>query len=71
MKIERHTDVGSVSTEKMIDYCLSRLEEQDNFKDGVDWHTEVVDGLTVEELIGALVAAEHERESQEFSEMLA
>jgi hypothetical protein len=66
MEIKRHTDAGSVSTDKMVDYCLSQLEEQDDFVD-VEWKTQVVDGLTVEELIGALVAAEYELEQQEFS----
>jgi hypothetical protein len=47
-------------TDAMIDFCLTRLEEQ-GFEDDIDWKTEIADGLTVEEVIGALIAAENER----------
>lgn len=43
---------------KYVTYSLDSLEAADGFADGIEWDAEVVDGLTVEEIIGALCAAE-------------
>ena len=40
-----------------VTYCLDRLEAC-GFNDGLEWETEIVPALTLEELVGALVAAE-------------
>ena len=58
MDIERMEPRQGHDAEKRITYCLDQLEEVDEFSDGIEWQTEVAPHLTVEELIGALVAAE-------------
>jgi len=45
-----------------ITFCLNQLEKVSDFRKGIDWNTEVVPCLTIEELIGALVSAEQESE---------
>lgn len=42
-----------------IKFCLDHLENQ-GFTKGVDWSFEVTRRLTMEEVVGALVAAEQE-----------
>ncbi|MCG1002889.1 MULTISPECIES: hypothetical protein [Halobacterium] len=41
-----------------LGYVLQSLHEADEISDDVDWETELWDGCTVEEVIGALVEAE-------------
>ena len=41
---------------------LSALDEAEKLHEDVEWRTQLVDGVTVEEVIGALVEAEGERE---------
>ena len=42
-----------------LKYCLDCLENQ-AFKKGVGWSTEITTDLTLEEVIGALVSSEQE-----------
>ena len=57
MGIDRKVNQG-YTAQKRVKFCLNQLEEAKNFKKGIDWQTDIVDGLTVEEMIGALVSAE-------------
>ena len=41
-----------------ITFCLNQLEKARDFNHGMTIHTEIVDDLCIEEIIGALVAAE-------------
>jgi len=58
------TPSRSVPADERIDFCLTQLEEQ-GFEDGIGWKTEIAHGLTIEEVIGALVEAEKEWMSNE------
>jgi len=42
-----------------LEYCLNKLRRAETFKDEIDWGTEIVTGLTVEEIIGGLLLGEH------------
>jgi hypothetical protein len=42
-----------------VQFCLKQLEKGE-FVKGLDWDSNVVPRCTLEEIIGALVAAEHE-----------
>lgn len=57
MDIDRHEYQGNTSRER-IKFVLDQLEKSKEFKKGISWETEVVNRLTIEEIIGALVAAE-------------
>lgn len=58
MRIDRGKQTSAGMGEHRISYCLDRLQAAADFCGGVDWKTRVVPSLTLEELIGALVAAE-------------
>lgn len=61
MDIDRRELQGNTAKER-ITFCLNQLEKASDFRKGIDWNTEVVPRLTIEELIGALVSAEQELE---------
>ena len=42
-----------------VQFCLKQLEKGE-FVKGIDWQSDIVPHCTIEEIIGALVAAEHE-----------
>jgi len=58
MYIHRDQQVDEIEREERIEYVLDTLQDADGFNDDITWQTEVVENLTVEELIGALVGAE-------------
>lgn len=60
MNINRTETLNRTKRRQMLNYALDTLEDADGFEDGVDWGTEVVEGLTLEELIGVCVAYEDE-----------
>ena len=51
-------------TDEMITFCLTQIEEH-GFSDNVEWGTKISQNVTVEELIGALVAAENKLEGKD------
>ena len=57
MDIDREVNQGDTAQER-VKFCLNQLEKAKNFKEGIDWKTDVVNRLTIEEMIGALVSAE-------------
>ena len=59
MDIDREVPQSGDLLDK-IQFCLNQLEKAKGFSKGIGWETEIVKGLTVEELIGALVHAEIE-----------
>jgi len=67
MHIRRGEDFEK-DTEQMIDYCLTQLQDG-GFTNEVDWDTEVAPACTLEELVGALVAAENELSEEQFAEL--
>ncbi|PIN72881.1 hypothetical protein COV21_00800 [Candidatus Woesearchaeota archaeon CG10_big_fil_rev_8_21_14_0_10_45_5] len=60
MEIDRNEPQPTASAQQRIKFCLDQLEKAKNFRKGIDWSTEVVKHLTIEEMIGALVSAEQE-----------
>lgn len=65
MEINRKVPQSRPDAATRVAFCLDQLESADEFKGGLDWTTAVVPRLTLEELIGALVAAEQELEELE------
>jgi hypothetical protein len=58
MEINRNVDQGGKKIAKQrISFCLDQLEKH-GFKNGVELNTNIAHHLTVEEIVGALVAAE-------------
>ncbi len=57
MIIDRHKEQGNVAKERVA-FCLDQLEKAGHFEHGLQWDSEIVTRLTIEEMIGALVAAE-------------
>jgi hypothetical protein len=55
--VDRHSDIGDARMK--VKFCLDELEKG-NFIGGVNFSTDIVEGLSLEELIGALVATENE-----------
>jgi hypothetical protein len=47
------------SAREKLRFCVDQLCQAEEFKADVGWGTEIVPGLTVEELIGAVLHAEH------------
>ena len=43
---------------KRIGFCLDQLERAEQFKNDLDWQSDLVSKCTIEEVIGALVSAE-------------
>lgn len=64
LQLATHTSDPDVARERLA-FCLRHLAAADTFSPGVDWDTEVVRGLTLEELIGVVVAAECARAARE------
>lgn len=70
-KPERHDHDGTEYTslsklepnrandEQFLMYVLRKLEEAEQLKHGLCWKCEIWDGVTVEELIGGLLVADH------------
>jgi hypothetical protein len=42
---------------RKLKYCYEQLLNSETFKNDISWHTEIVDKLTMLELIGAIVHA--------------
>ena len=61
MDIDREVEQGDIEevTER-VTYCLDQLEKADDFINRIDWDTEVVPDLMIEEIVGALISAEQE-----------
>jgi len=57
MDICRHVDYGDVADSRVRE-CLDKLEAAKRFMKGVDLGTPVVPGLTIQNMILALVSAE-------------
>lgn len=65
MNVDRHVDQGGFFVAKRrIQFCLDQLERY-GFKRGYTWSTEIAHALTLEEIVGALVAAEQVLEVRE------
>lgn len=61
MDINREVEQGDFEdTIDKVTFCLDKLEQADDFANAINWETEVVQGLMIEELVGALVSAEQE-----------
>lgn len=60
MDIARHDGGPQHDAERCIRFCLDQLETARRFSAGVNWYTEIVPGCTIEEIVGALVAAERD-----------
>lgn len=61
MDINRDVDQGDLAeAKKRVKFCLDQLEKAERFSKKIDWYTEIVHHLTVEEMVGALVSAEQE-----------
>lgn len=58
MNIDRK--VSQTTAIERVKFCLDRLEEDNQFSKGIEWGTGICYGLSVEEMIGALVSAEQE-----------
>lgn len=59
MNIDRKINQGGLAEAiKRVKFCLDQLEKAPNFTKRIDWSTEICRRLTVEEIVGALVAAE-------------
>lgn len=60
MEIDRHKHQGDLEeAKKRITFCLDSLEKY-GFAKGICWETNITRRLTLEELVGALVAAEQQ-----------
>ena len=57
MDIDRSVTQYTPDAESRVKFCLDTLEAADGFKKDVEWQTFVVNNLTIEEIIGALVSA--------------
>lgn len=62
MNLDRGAARNAGTASHRIAHCLDALEDADGFAEGVDWDTRVARAVTVEELVGAIVAAELELE---------
>ena len=51
--------------DKAIKYCYQKLKNADEFKNGIDLETKIVEDLTIEELIGAILLAKEVQEGYE------
>lgn len=61
MEIDREKEQGDFEDAKeRVTFCLDKLEGADCFKGRIDMDTEIVPGLMLEEIIGALVSSEQE-----------
>ena len=63
MDFNRNVDQGGLSVAKQrVSFCLSQIEKAGGFSKGIKMETELVPKCTVEEIVGALVAAEQQLE---------
>jgi len=61
MHIDREKSQGNIKEAiKRVSFCLDKLEGAQDFDGRINLDTDVVSGLTVEEIIGALISAEQE-----------
>jgi hypothetical protein len=61
MNIDRDEYQGGIDIAiERVSFCLDQLEKAESFKGKIDWDTEIVPRLTIEEMIGALVSAEQQ-----------
>ena len=61
MHIDREKSQGNFKEAiKRVSFCLDKLESADDFEGRIDLDTDIVPGLTVEEILGALISAEQE-----------
>jgi hypothetical protein len=58
MNIDRFQHGHAYYARSRVKYCLDQLEKAKGFCKGLAWETRVVSFLVLEEIIGALVAAE-------------
>jgi hypothetical protein len=58
MNIDRRQHGHAYYARSRVTYCLDQLEKAEGFCKGLAWETRVVPFLVLEEIIGALVAAE-------------
>lgn len=66
MNIDRDEYQGGIDVAiERVSFCLDQLEKAESFKAKIDWNTEIVPRLTIEEIIGALVSAEQQLELEE------
>jgi hypothetical protein len=63
---EPHTDLEDLACENVnfgstdrLEFVLEQLAESDELRPGLQWSTYLWDSVTVEELIGALLEADH------------
>ncbi|HDQ06594.1 MAG TPA: hypothetical protein ENN36_07730 [Candidatus Bathyarchaeota archaeon] len=59
MDIDRNMPQSCTSAIERVKFCLDKLEEQ-GFRKGISWETQITERLTLEEMIRALVSAEQE-----------
>jgi hypothetical protein len=64
MNIDRKEYQGDTARERLA-FCLSQLEKADKFSKDMSWNTDIVQRLTIEEIIGALVSAEQFMDNQD------
>lgn len=57
MDIDRYVLQYSPSADDRVDFCLDQLDAANGFAKDIGWNTDVVTGLTIEEIMGALVSA--------------
>lgn len=50
------------SAQEKLQFCIDQLKKADGFKEGIEWTTEIVPRLTVEEMVGAILHAREEVE---------
>ena len=61
MHIDREKSQGNLKEAiKRVSFCLDKIEGAENFDGRIDLDTDIVPGLTVEEIVGALISAEQE-----------
>jgi hypothetical protein len=58
MNIDRRQSDHAYYARSRVKYCLDQLEQAEGFCKGLAWETRVVPFLVLDEVIGALVAAE-------------
>ena len=50
-------NVSAKNAEEWLEHCIKFLNEAKEFEKGIDWDTLIVPCVTLEEIIGALIAA--------------
>ena len=71
MNIDREKDMGSLDEAKMrVSFCLDQLEKAHEFSNRLDFDSDIVSRLYLEEMIGALVSAEQSLMSEVEKQLL-